>query len=95
MNVSKQSRHSRKDSGDSLPSWWHGVAGWNWKAWALQGEGTRVLRRGDRGLPCTPWPRCPHMSREPGSCVRLALGPTAVWSSRAIPGPMGLNAAST
>ena len=34
MNASKQSRHSRKDSGDSLPSWWHGVAGWNWKAWS-------------------------------------------------------------
>ena len=30
-----------------------------------QGEGARVLRRGDRGLPCTPWPRCPPMSRSP------------------------------
>ncbi|MDA8584080.1 hypothetical protein N9L68_07585 [bacterium] len=62
---------------------------------ARQGEGTRILRRGDQGLPWTPWPGCPPTSRGPASGARSARGASAVWSSRAIPGAMGLNAAST
>ena len=46
-----------------------------------------------QGLPWMPWPGCPPTSRGLGFCVRSARGASAVWSSRAIPGAMGLNAA--
>ena len=51
---------------------------------ARPGEGSRILRRGDEGLPWTPWLGCPRTSMGPGSCARSAQGASAAWSSRAI-----------
>ena len=39
---------------------------------ARPGEGSRIQRRGDEGLPGTPWLGCPPTSKGPGSCARSA-----------------------